>query len=207
MSRNGEDFGLKIYFAQIERVPLLKKKDEKKLAKRIEMGNQEARRRFILANLRLVVPIAKRYAKTDHRYSLSELIQYGTYGLIAAVDGFNWRLRFKFSIYAEPSIKRAIMRELARQLPRAIQTNIPIQDDTEIRPEAILEKVSIANIVRSAVENLPEKEKLVITMRYFEEKEIEEIAAKLKLSEVRIRQLRRKALKRLRDHEQVSKLE
>lgn len=197
MSSKLEDVSLTIYLTKLDEVPLLKKKDEKKLAKRIEMGNQEARRRFILANLKLVVSIAKRFNRLDCRHTLSELIQYGNVGLIKAVDSFNWRLGFKFSTYAESSIERAILRELTKKLPRTTLDETPIEDDTESSSYETLEKISMVNLVRDAIADLPERERQIIVMRYFESRRIKDIAKDLKISEPRIRQLKARAIRRL----------
>jgi len=104
---------VQMYLKEIGRTALLTSKDEKELAKRAEGGNEEARKRLIQANLRLVVSIAKRYVNRSPHLSILDLIQEGNIGLSRAVDKFDYRKGFKFSTYATWWIRQAITRALA----------------------------------------------------------------------------------------------
>ncbi len=106
---------VQMYLKEIGKTPLLKTEDERELAKRIEKGDEEARRMFIQANLRLVVSIAKRYVNRTPNLSILDLIQEGNIGLSRAVDKFDYRRGFKFSTYATWWIRQAITRALADQ--------------------------------------------------------------------------------------------
>ena len=106
---------VQMYLREIGKTPLLTGQDEKDLAKSIEAGNEEARRKFIQANLRLVVSIAKRYVNRSPNLGLLDLIQEGNIGLSRAVDKFDYRRGFKFSTYATWWIRQAITRALADQ--------------------------------------------------------------------------------------------
>lgn len=101
------------FFAQIGRIPLLTAAEEVALAKRIERGDTEARRRMIEANLRLVVSIAKRYA--GRGVPFADLVQEGAIGLSRAVDKFDWRLGNRFSTYATWWIRQSLRRALTNQ--------------------------------------------------------------------------------------------
>ena len=103
------------YLREIGRAELLTSADEKELAKRVEKGDQDAREKFIRANLRLVVSIAKRYVNRSPNLSILDLIQEGNNGLMRAVDKFDYRRGFKFSTYAHWWIRQAITRALADQ--------------------------------------------------------------------------------------------
>lgn len=103
------------YLKSIGKTELLSSDGEKELAKKIEKGDEEARRRFILANLRLVVSIAKRYVNRSPNLNILDLIQEGNTGLSRAVDKFDYRRGFKFSTYAHWWIRQAITRALADQ--------------------------------------------------------------------------------------------
>jgi len=104
---------IRMYLKEIGRVPLLTAEQEVSLAKRIERGDLEAKRRLIEANLRLVVSIAKRYVGRGMPFL--DLIQEGNLGLIRAVEKFDYRKGFKFSTYATWWIRQAVTRAIADQ--------------------------------------------------------------------------------------------
>src|SRR3989344_3571448 len=106
---------VQMYLKEIGKTPLLKTEGERELAKRIEKGDEEARRQFIQANLRLVVSIAKRYVNRTPNLSILDLVQEGNIGLSRAVDKFDYRRGLKFSTYATWWIRQAITRALADQ--------------------------------------------------------------------------------------------
>ena len=107
------DDPVRMYLKEIGKVSLLNSADEVKLAKRMERGDEEAKRRLIEANLRLVVSIAKKYVGRGMLFL--DLIQEGNLGLIRAVEKFDWRKGYKFSTYATWWIRQAITRALADQ--------------------------------------------------------------------------------------------
>ncbi|EJY57062.1 RNA polymerase, sigma 70 subunit, RpoD family [Alicyclobacillus hesperidum URH17-3-68] len=104
---------VRMYLKEIGRVPLLSAQEEIELAKRIEAGDEEAKRRLAEANLRLVVSIAKRYVGRGMLFL--DLIQEGNLGLIKAVEKFDYRKGYKFSTYATWWIRQAITRAIADQ--------------------------------------------------------------------------------------------
>ena len=103
------------YLREIGKVPLLTREEERELAKKVSSGDEQARRKMIEANLRLVVSIAKRYIGRSRNLSLLNLIQEGNIGLSKAVDKFDYKRGFKFSTYATWWIRQAITRALADQ--------------------------------------------------------------------------------------------
>lgn len=104
---------VRMYLKEIGRVPLLSADEEVELSKRIEEGDEEAKRRLAEANLRLVVSIARRYAGRGMQFL--DLIQEGNMGLIKAVEKFDYSKGFKFSTYATWWIRQAITRSIADQ--------------------------------------------------------------------------------------------
>ncbi|NCG67248.1 RNA polymerase sigma factor RpoD [Bacillus coagulans] len=104
---------VRMYLKEIGRVDLLSADEEIELAKRIEQGDEEAKRRLAEANLRLVVSIAKRYVGRGMQFL--DLIQEGNMGLIKAVEKFDYRKGYKFSTYATWWIRQAITRAIADQ--------------------------------------------------------------------------------------------
>src|SRR5664279_3907236 len=107
----GTTDSLERFLHEIGRYPLLTKVEEIQLAKRVEQGDLEAKRRMIESNLRLVVSIAKKYR--GQGLGFLDLIQEGTVGLIRAVEKFDWRRDLKFSTYATWWIRQAVARGLA----------------------------------------------------------------------------------------------
>ena len=100
------------FLRAIGRYPLLSHQEELALSRRIECGDQWAKDRLVVHNLRLVVSIAKHY-QTGTGLSLLDLVQEGAVGLIRAAEKFDWRLGYKFSTYATLWIRQSIGRALA----------------------------------------------------------------------------------------------
>src|SRR5919204_1037912 len=101
------------YLREISRVPLLTGEQEIELAKRVEAGDEEAMRQFVLANLRLGGSVAKK--ERGRGLSFLDLIQEGNMGLMQAVQKFDWRRGHRFSTYAAWWIRQAITRALANK--------------------------------------------------------------------------------------------
>ncbi len=104
---------VRMYLKEIGKVPLLSAEEEVELARRMELGDQEAKNKLAEANLRLVVSIAKRYVGRGMLFL--DLIQEGNLGLIKAVEKFDYRKGYKFSTYATWWIRQAITRAIADQ--------------------------------------------------------------------------------------------
>ncbi|MBQ7408020.1 MAG: RNA polymerase sigma factor RpoD, partial [Clostridia bacterium] len=107
------DDPVKMYLKDIGRVPLLSSDEEVELAKRMEEGDEKAKKRLSEANLRLVVSIAKRYVGRGMQFL--DLIQEGNLGLMKAVEKFDYQKGYKFSTYATWWIRQAITRAIADQ--------------------------------------------------------------------------------------------
>jgi len=106
---------VQMYLKEIGSLPMISAKDERELAKKIELGDKDAKRKLAQANLRLVVSIAKKYIGRSPNLTLLDLIQEGNLGLFRAVEKFDWRKGYKFSTYATWWIRQAITRALADQ--------------------------------------------------------------------------------------------
>lgn len=106
---------VQMYLKEIGQIPPLTARDEKELAKKIEAGDMEAKKRLTQSNLKLVVSIARKYIGRSQHLTLLDLIQEGNLGLFRAVEKFDWRKGYKFSTYATWWIRQAITRALADQ--------------------------------------------------------------------------------------------
>ncbi len=112
LTKKDEDI-LNYYFDDIHRIKLLTPDEEIELAKRVELGDMEAKNKLITANLRLVLTIARKYE--DKNLPFTDLIQEGNIGLIRAVEKFDYRKGFKFSTYACYWIRQGMSRALAEK--------------------------------------------------------------------------------------------
>ncbi len=106
---------VQMYLREIGQYPLLRGEEEAELAKKIEKGDEAARQKLMLSNLRLVVSIAKKYVGRSANLTMLDLIQEGNIGLSRAVEKFDYKRGYKFSTYATWWIRQAITRALADQ--------------------------------------------------------------------------------------------
>ena len=117
---------LKLYVRQIGSGPLLTREEERELARRKDAGDETARQRLIESNLRLVMSVARNYARAD--VPLLDLIQEGNLGLMRAVEKFDYKLGYKLSTYATWWIRQAITRALVDQ-GRTIRLPLHVADE------------------------------------------------------------------------------
>ena len=116
LSNRGSSFdSVQVYLKEISKYDLISGDEEVKLAKEIQKGSEEARKKLARANLRLVVSIAKKYVNKSANLTMLDLIQEGNIGLYKAVDKFDWERGYKFSTYATWWIRQSITRALADQ--------------------------------------------------------------------------------------------
>ncbi len=154
------DDPVRMYLKEIGKVPLLTAEEEIILAKRMEQGDEEAKKKLCEANLRLVVSIAKRYVGRGMLFL--DLIQEGNLGLIKAVDKFDWRKGYKFSTYATWWIRQAITRSIADQ---ARTIRIPVH-----MVETINKLIRISRQLLQEYGREPTPEEIAIEMDMSEEK-------------------------------------
>ena len=101
------------YLESVGRTRLLTREEETQLARRVSLGDESARQRLVEANLRLVVSVARHYARSGIPFS--DLIQEGNIGLMRAVEAFDWKRGFRFSTYAVAWIRQSIARAVEKQ--------------------------------------------------------------------------------------------
>ena len=165
---NGKKNPVKAYFDEIGERPLLTREEEVQLAQRIEEGDKSAKEELAVANLRLVISIAKKYR--NFGLSFLDLIQEGNVGLMKAVEKFDWRKGYKFSTYATWRIRQAILRAI---------TN---------RSRTIRVPAHMSELIRDI--NKVEKEYL---QEHGEEPDTEEIAEELDVSAEKVRHAKKTA--------------
>jgi len=107
------DYSAQRYLKEIEKIPPLSLAETVELAQRIEKGDEKAKRRLIISNLKLVVLIAKKYLNISSNLSFLGLIHQGNIGLFKAVEKFDWRKGYEFSIWATWWIRRTISQAIA----------------------------------------------------------------------------------------------
>ena len=120
---------IKIYFSDVARVPLLTPDEEKEIARRVKKGDEEAKKKLIESNLRLVISIAKRFFWA--RLTFSDLINEGNIGLEKAIEKFDPEREFKFSTYATRWIKQSITKAIA-DMAKNVKIPTYILEDNKI---------------------------------------------------------------------------
>lgn len=166
LSDIGLDDPVKMYLKDIGRVPLLSADDEIELARKMQEGDEEAKKKLSEANLRLVVSIAKRYVGRGMLFL--DLIQEGNLGLMKAVEKFDYQKGFKFSTYATWWIRQAITRAIADQ---ARTIRIPVH-----MVETINKLTRVSRL---------------LTQKYGREPTPAEIAKEMNISEERVREIQK----------------
>ena len=132
---------MRLFLDDLGKYPLLSADAQVELAKRIEQGDQEAREQMIGSNLRLVVHWARRYQ--GRGVDLVDLVQEGTFGLMRAVEKFDWRKGFRFSTYATWWIRQALQRAVqskgrAIRLPEdALAAEMEADPDQALLPRVV----------------------------------------------------------------------
>ena len=162
----GTEDPVRMYLKEIGKIPLLTIEEELELAKRMELGDENAKKRLAEANLRLVVSIAKRYVGRGMQFL--DLIQEGNLGLIKAVEKFDYTKGFKFSTYATWWIRQAITRSIADQ---ARTIRIPVHMVETINRQIRVSRQLLQELGR--------------------EPTMEEIAEKMELPVERVREIRK----------------
>ena len=155
------DDSISMYLKEIGSIPLLTKEEELELFKKIEMGSKQAKDRVVEANLRLVVSWAKKYL--NRGLGIQDLIQEGNFGLMKAVEKFDYKKGYKFSTYATWWIRQAITRAISDQA-RIIR--IPVH---------MIEDISNINVVKSE-----------LLLKLNREPTIEEIAEVLNMTPAKV---------------------
>ena len=166
--------GIRLFLDDLDRHPLPDPDQQVELAKRVAAGDDEARRQMIAANLRLVVHWARRYQ--DRGVDFADLLQEGTFGLMRAVDKFDWERGFRFSTYATWWIRQALQRavqqhgntirvpmEVAEQAQRVERMSWELA--AELRREPTPEEIAeVSAVDEAAMASLAEVARVVASL-------------------------------------------
>ena len=114
VQNENQESSLRYYFKKISKYPVLSTEEEKELARLSSLGDENAKKKLIQSNLRLVINIARKSIHVS-KLLISDLIQEGNIGLMVALDKFNYKLGYKFSTYATWWIKQAMFKAISEQ--------------------------------------------------------------------------------------------
>ena len=211
---NRESASLDKYLQEIGRQDLISVDEEVELAQRIHQGDQQALDKLVNANLRFVVSVAKQYQ--NQGLSLSDLINEGNVGLIKAAQKFDETRGFKFISYAVWWIRQSILQALAETMKintRSVSVDAPFADGEDnslldVLPnndspmaDSTLNQESLSKEIARVLEQLTPRERDIIKMFFgigCQEMTLEEIGAKFNLTRERVRQIKEKAIRRLK---------
>jgi RNA polymerase primary sigma factor len=124
---------MRLFLDDLGRYPLLTREEQVELAKRVEQGDEEARQQMIASNLRLVVHWARRYQ--GRGIELVDLVQEGTFGLMRAVEKFDWRRGFRFSTYATWWIRQSLQRAVQSKARAIRLPEDALAAESDVEPE------------------------------------------------------------------------
>jgi RNA polymerase primary sigma factor len=166
--------GIRLFLDDLDHHPLPDAEEQLALAKRVAAGDEEARRQMIAANLRLVVHWARRYQ--DRGVDFADLVQEGTFGLMRAVDKFDWERGFRFSTYATWWIRQALQRavqqhgntirvpmEVAEQAQRVERLSWELTTELCRQPTR-QELAEASNVDEAAMESLADVARVVASL-------------------------------------------
>jgi RNA polymerase primary sigma factor len=203
---------------------LLSSKEVISLAKRIQGGDEDAKKELALANLRLVVSIAKKYVGKSTNFTLFGLIQEGNLGLVKAVEAFDYTRGFQFSTYATTCIRNAIKDALKTDQKAMSMTSLDapakrreddyssyfIDDEKADSPTLCANNSSLEDVAKEALLKLRSIEKEIVTMSFGlgggKIYQAKEIADALKLPIGQVRQILQTSLRRLQQNTKLSRL-
>jgi len=218
-----EDEGL-FYISGSEKLPTpLTVEEEKDLLLRLAEGDDEARKKLVEKNLRLVVYIAKKFENS--MFNIEDLISIGTIGLMKAINSFNIEKNIKLATYASRCIENEILMYLRKtqKLKTEISIDEPINTDAEGNDLALsdilgsesdnifkqVEDSDNKKVIDMAIKNLDSREKVIMELRYgFDGKNEltqKEVADKLGISQSYISRIEKKVIERLKKQFNESK--
>ena len=218
------DLMLSIYLNKISQRPLLSEKEEQALIQRIENGDITAENELVEANLRLVVPIAKKYLGKSLNLTLFGLIQEGNMGLVRAARVIKSHKGAKFSTYSHDAIHQAIWRGLVRDRPRGVSLDAQLgarddehslhnvmHDERSVCPSTEAEGNSLLSLLEQAISALlDERENTIISLSFGLKDGIlhtpKEIGKMLNMRTSKVRDIKKRALRRLAKHTKIKKL-
>ena len=212
------------YIAGSEKLPTpLSSEEEKDLLLRLGNGEDEARKKLVEKNLRLVVYIAKKFENS--LFNIEDLISIGTIGLMKAINSFNIEKNIKLATYASRCIENEILMYLRKtqKLKTEISIDEPINTDAEGNDLALgdilgsesdnlfkqVEENDNKKVIDLAIKNLDSREKVIMELRYgFDGKNEltqKEVADKLGISQSYISRIEKKVIERLKKQFNESK--
>lgn len=201
----GERWLLRMFLKDVERIQMLTQKEELSVARRLRTGDETARNRLVVSNLRFVLKVVFQYWSPG--FPLMDMISEGCQGLIKAAKTFDPDRGFRFLTYAGNSIAQSVIKavkDYQRYGYDSIQETI-YKDGLEVTQEEILEskdqqsdEKTFLNQVRGLLDCLSDRERMIIVLRFWHELPLKEIGLRINLAQEMVRRVEAKALRKLR---------
>ncbi len=196
---------IRMFEKDVERIPILTKDEELIIARQSQMGDEASRNRLIESNLRFILKVVYQYWSPG--LPLMDMISEGCLGLIKAAKTFDPDKGFRFLTYAGNSIVQGVIKAIKdhKQYGHDSLDEIIYEDGSEITQKVIIEsdelrsdETTFYNQVCDLLNRLSDKERMVITLRFWQHLTLDEVGLRINLGKERVRQIEIKALRKLR---------
>jgi len=201
----GERGLLRMFLKDVERIQMLTQDEENILARRSQTGDEASRNHLVVSNLRFVLKVVFQYWSPG--LPLMDMISEGCQGLIKAAKTFDPDKGFRFLTYTSNSIAQGVIKAIKDHQKYgydSLNENV-YEDESEVTREELLEseypqsnETAFLNQVRDMLNRLSDRERMIITLRFWDDLTLEEVGSRVHVTKETVRKIETRALKKLR---------